>query len=104
MRPSPAASNVLLFSKRDAHFAPPTSPWLGMGEGNLHDISEDFSVADIPVSLDWTGSTVALPNICRNYLKREAVAFGVDKGAALSIADRIKKTRPVRSLSWPVCR
>ena len=75
-------------------------------------VSEDPFGADIPQGpLDQTGGTVAILDICRDYLERE-VTFGVDEGVALNaliflariITDRINGDPPFRSLSRPACR
>jgi hypothetical protein len=52
--------------------------------------------------LDQTGGTVAILDICRDYLKREEVTFGVDEGVALNalnflariVTDRINGDSP----------
>ena len=77
-------------------------------------VSEDLFQARIfpQGPLDQTGGTVAILDICRDYLEREEVAFGVDEGVALNalnflariITDRINGDPLFRSLSRPACR
>ena len=60
--------------------------------------------------VDQTGGTVAILDICRDYLEREEVTFGVDEGVALNalnflariITDRINGDPPF-SVAFATC-
>jgi hypothetical protein len=75
-------------------------------------VSKDLFQARIFLQrpLNQTGSTVPILDIPRNYLKREEVSFGVDKGVALNalnflariVADRINGDPPF-SVAFATC-
>jgi len=75
-------------------------------------VSEDpFQARIFPQGpLDQTGGTVAILDICRDYLEREEVTFGVDEGVALNalnflariITDRINGDPPF-SVAFATC-